>query len=197
MRALLIVWPYWPFFWAVVLWAYLPESGLVTKGRKGAAEAGSQDAGSIRVIMIGGMLSMLAAIPLAWRSALRVPASLNLPIYAAGVVMIALGSLLRRHCFRQLGASFTGDVRVSADQRVITTGAYAWLRHPSYTAGIIMNTGVGLALGSWASTLVLLVASFAVYVYRIQVEERALVSVIGEPYRQFMSKRKRLVPFIY
>jgi protein-S-isoprenylcysteine O-methyltransferase Ste14 len=36
-----------------------------------------------------------------------------------------------------------------------------------------------------------------VYVYRISVEERKLLSVIGEPYRTFMVRRKRLIPFVY
>jgi len=41
------------------------------------------------------------------------------------------------------------------------------------------------------------VISFAVYGYRIAVEERALLAAIGEPYREFMSTRKRLIPFVY
>jgi protein-S-isoprenylcysteine O-methyltransferase Ste14 len=52
-------------------------------------------------------------------------------------------------------------------------------------------------LGSWAAALLMAAASFAVYVYRIAVEERALVAAIGEPYREFMATRKRLIPFIY
>jgi protein-S-isoprenylcysteine O-methyltransferase Ste14 len=60
-----------------------------------------------------------------------------------------------------------------------------------------MNAGLGIALGSWGSTLVLVVASFAVYRYRMAVEERALLAVVGEPYREFMRTRRRLIPFIY
>ena len=96
-----------------------------------------------------------------------------------------------------LGASFTGDVRASADQEIVTRGAYAILRHPSYTAGILMNTGIGIALGSWGSAATLALVSFAVYSYRIMVEERALLAIIGEPYKRFMSTRKRLIPFVY
>jgi protein-S-isoprenylcysteine O-methyltransferase Ste14 len=96
-----------------------------------------------------------------------------------------------------LEASFTGDVRARPDQEVVTRGAYRILRHPSYTAGIMLNVGVGIALGSWASALMLGVASAVVYMYRITVEERTLLRVIGEPYRQFMSTRKRLIPFVY
>lgn len=44
---------------------------------------------------------------------------------------------------------------------------------------------------------VLAAASFAGYVYRIGVEERTLLAVVGEPYREFMRTRKRLIPFIY
>jgi protein-S-isoprenylcysteine O-methyltransferase Ste14 len=96
-----------------------------------------------------------------------------------------------------LGASFTGDVRAHPDQPIVTAGAYALVRHPSYSAGILMNTGMGLALGSWASAVVLALASVAVYSYRIAVEERTLLAVVGEPYREFMRTRRRLIPFIY
>jgi protein-S-isoprenylcysteine O-methyltransferase Ste14 len=44
---------------------------------------------------------------------------------------------------------------------------------------------------------VLALAAFAVYRYRIAVEERALLAVVGGPYRDFIRTRKRLIPFIY
>jgi protein-S-isoprenylcysteine O-methyltransferase Ste14 len=60
-----------------------------------------------------------------------------------------------------------------------------------------MNIGMGLALGSWARTAVLALAAFVAYSYRIAVEERTLLAVVGEPYRRFMRTRRRLIPFIY
>jgi len=89
------------------------------------------------------------------------------------------------------------DVRAAADQPIVTTGAYALVRHPSYSAGILMNAGIGVALGSWGSTAVLVLVSVAAYSYRIAVEERALLAVVGEPYREFMRTRRRLIPYIY
>ncbi len=59
-------------------------------------------------------------------------------------------------------------------------GAYRLLRHPSYTAGILMNLGIGLSLGSWGSTALLAVVSFAVYAYR-----------------EFLRQRKRLIPYVF
>jgi protein-S-isoprenylcysteine O-methyltransferase Ste14 len=119
------------------------------------------------------------------------------PVFAVSIGTIVAGALLRRHRWRLLGESFTGDVRVREDQAIVSGGAYRFLRHPSYTAGVLLNTGTGLALGSWAAALLLAVTSIAAYVYRMNVEEHALLSVIGQPYRDFMSTRKRLIPFIY
>lgn len=140
---------------------------------------------------------MLGAFPLAWVRALRFPPPLDIPVFSVGVVTLIAGSLLRRHCWRVLGSSFTGDVRVRPYQRIASEGAYRFLRHPSYTGGILMNIGIGLSLGSWGSTVLLAVVSFAVYGYRIAVEERALLAVLGEPYREFMQRRKRLIPYVF
>ncbi len=95
-----------------------------------------------------------------------------------------------------LGKSFTGAVIVRTDQPVVEQGAYRYVRHPSYTAGLIMFLGIGLALGNWISITVLMAAVVIVYGYRVAVEERALVAVIGDPYRSYMSRTKRFVPYI-
>ena len=197
MRPLPFVWPYWPLFWAVCIWAFSPEFRIVRKAQKSATHSDSPDAGSIRVIVFGGGIASVIAFPLAWVPSLRLPTALDPAVFVIGVATIVAGSVLRRHCWRLLGASFTGDVRAQPDQAIITTGAYALVRHPSYSAGILMNTGIGLALGSWASTAVLALAAFGVYSCRIAVEERTLLAVVGEPYREFMRTRRRLIPFIY
>ena len=194
MTPLLFVWPYAVVFWAVVVWAFSPEFGIIRRARR---SAGVSDARSLQVILYGGQAAFLIGIPLAWFGPLQFPPALRPAAFFAGVALLVAGSLLRRHCFRMLGTSFTGDVRAAPGQEIVTRGAYALLRHPSYTAGILMNTAFGLALGSWGSALVFAAGSLAVYMYRIRVEERALLAVIGEPYERFMRTRKRLVPFVY
>jgi protein-S-isoprenylcysteine O-methyltransferase Ste14 len=54
-----------------------------------------------------------------------------------------------------------------------------------------------MALGNWLSLLVLIVPIFAAFLYRIQVEEMALTEALGEPYRNYMKKTKRLIPLVY
>ena len=197
MRPPPFAWPYWPVFWVVFVWAFLPEYGIVRKAQKSVASQNSPDAGSCRVIILGMGLASLAAFPLAWIPVLQVPRALHLAAFLIGTGALVGGSVLRRHCWRQLRTSFTGDVRAHPGQAIVQTGAYALLRHPSYTAGILMNMGVGLALASWGSAALLTLASFAVYSYRIAVEERTLLAVVGEPYREYMRTRRRLIPFVY
>ncbi len=96
-----------------------------------------------------------------------------------------------------LGASFTGAVIVTPDQMVVDRGAYHYVRHPSYTAGAILFFGIALALGNWISMVVVMGAVAVVYAYRVGVEERALATTIGEPYRRYMSRTKRFVPFLF
>jgi protein-S-isoprenylcysteine O-methyltransferase Ste14 len=191
------VWPWWVPYWAAYVWAFWPEYLILRSSRKPATGADSPDSGSLRVILLGMSVAMIACFPIAWVRSLRFPPALDVPVFVIGVATLIAGSLLRRHCWRVLGTSFTGDVRVRPGQGVVSTGAYRFLRHPSYTAGILMNVGVGLSLGTWGGTVLLAFVSFMVYRYRMAVEERALLAVLGEPYRDFLRDRKRLIPFVY
>jgi protein-S-isoprenylcysteine O-methyltransferase Ste14 len=141
-------------------------------------------------------IALFLAFPLAFVPAWSFPQRAQLPLFAAGLLFIVLGSLLRRYCFRTLGEFFTGDVRARQDQPVISTGPYRLVRHPSYTAGMMMFIGIGLALGSWVSFLLLTVGSVVTYGYRVSIEERILLQTIGEPYASYMKGRRRFIPHI-
>jgi protein-S-isoprenylcysteine O-methyltransferase len=196
MRPLPFVWPYALVFWAIYVWAFLPEWKVIKGGREGAKDASSKDSGSLKVIVAGMWVALLIAYPLAFVKAWSFPDRWQLPLFVVGILLIVLGSLLRRYCWRTLGEYFTGDVKAKPDQPVITTGPYRWVRHPSYTAGMMMFIGIGLALGSWFSFALLTIATIATYAYRVAVEERVLLATIGEPYRSYMKERKRFIPYI-
>jgi protein-S-isoprenylcysteine O-methyltransferase Ste14 len=194
MRPLAYVWAHALVFWGVMVWAYAPEFAIIQRAKR---TQGTSDAKSMQVILLGQSVAFFLAFPLGWMPAFQFAPAHRVAALYGGVATVVVGSLFRRHCWRMLGSSFTGDVRAHEGQEVVTRGAYRFLRHPSYTAGIILNVGVGIGLGSWASGALLAVSSVLVYLYRMQVEARALLAVIGEPYREFMRSRKRLIPFIY
>jgi protein-S-isoprenylcysteine O-methyltransferase len=196
MRPLPFVWPYALVFWAVYIWAFLPEWKVVQGGVEGAKRADSRDSGSLRVLLGGMWVALFLAFPLSFVRAWSFPRSVQLSLFAVGVALILLGSLLRRYCWRTLGQYFTGDVRARPDQPVIRAGPYRLVRHPSYTAGMMMFIGIGLALGSWFSFALLTIATIATYGYRVVIEERALLDTIGESYRSYTRETKRFIPYI-
>ena len=57
--------------------------------------------------------------------------------------------------------------------------------------------GFGLILGNWAGLLASFVLILAAVIYRIRIEERALLQALGDPYRRFATSRARLVPFVW
>jgi protein-S-isoprenylcysteine O-methyltransferase Ste14 len=118
-------------------------------------------------------------------------------VFVVGVSLMLAGLAFRFYSMSILGRFFTYDVAVHTGQTVIEAGPYRYIRHPSYTGALITLVGVGLALGNWAGLLVLLGCMGAAYGYRMFVEEAALVAGLGQPYREYMQRTTRLVPFLF
>jgi protein-S-isoprenylcysteine O-methyltransferase Ste14 len=93
--------------------------------------------------------------------------------------------------------SFTAStIELAADQRVISTGPYRWVRHPMYAAALVMVLGIPIALGSWWS-VVIVALIVAVIIWRLLDEERFLANNLAG-YREYQSRtRFRLVPGVW
>jgi protein-S-isoprenylcysteine O-methyltransferase Ste14 len=194
MRPLAYTSPYSWFFWAVFLFAYVPEFVLIAPSRPAQGE--KADRGSMTLIVLAGWIGMIGAFMVAGIQAFVITRGQK-TWFVAGLVTLLGGRLLRRHCWRMLGKHFTGDVKASADQPVIDQGMYRWVRHPSYTGGMLMYLGTGLALTNWLSALIITLAGAAGYLYRVRVEERALQSALGGRYQEYMTRTKRFIPFVF
>jgi protein-S-isoprenylcysteine O-methyltransferase Ste14 len=114
-----------------------------------------------------------------------------------GLVLFWGGISLRLWSFRTLGRYFTFTVQTSSDQPVISDGPYRVIRHPSYAGLLLIIMAVGLLIGNWWSLAVLTVATAGGLVFRIRVEDRALMQNLGDGYRDYAATHKRLVPFIW
>ncbi|MGH7618355.1 MAG: methyltransferase family protein [Gemmatimonadaceae bacterium] len=88
------------------------------------------------------------------------------------------------------------NIRVEADQRVVDTGPYAYVRHPMYAAAIWLFVGIPLALGSWW-TVVLVIPFLPVLLWRLLDEERILARDLPG-YTEYTQRVKyRLVPHVW
>lgn len=80
---------------------------------------------------------------------------------------------------------------------MITNGPYRVIRHPSYAGLLLIVMAVGLFIGTWWSLISLTIAVAGGLVFRIRVEERALLQNLGDDYRDYAATHRRLVPFIW
>ncbi len=87
-------------------------------------------------------------------------------------------------------------VEVRPDQRVISTGPYAWVRHPMYTGVLVLYPAMLLALGSWWGALLSL-ALVVPLVQRIRNEEELLGRELPGYAEYCTATRYRLVPLVW
>jgi protein-S-isoprenylcysteine O-methyltransferase Ste14 len=113
----------------------------------------------------------------------------------AGDTLVALGFLAVCAVFRE--NSFTSaTIELATDQKVVSTGPYARLRHPMYAGGLVMLAGIPLALGSWWGLLVV-VAILPALIWRLVDEERFLARNLPG-YPEYQRKvQYRLIPLIW
>lgn len=186
------VWPYALVFWLVFAWGYAPELRMNWRSR---TLPRPQDAKSALFTLVVQSAGVSAAFVIAFVARFGILARRQLWFWL-GLGLLAAGSLLRRHCFRMLGSSFTAVVVVKPGQAVVDRGAYRWVRHPAYTAAALFLVGIAVALGNWAGIAVVFSAVVLSFAYRVRVEERALAATLGEPYLAYMRRTKRFIPMV-
>lgn len=164
-----------------------PENDTLKKREEGFV---TKLAGILSLI---GLVAMIAYVInpqwLAW-------ASLPFPLWMRwlGVGIALTGFALLQWAQVTLGRSWSDTPRMMKEQALITSGPYQFVRHPIYTAFILIlgstlfissNWLIGL---TWAGMTVLDIAS------RIGFEESLMLEYFGEQYQEYMKKTGRLLP---
>lgn len=112
---------------------------------------------------------------------------------ATGVFLLAY--LLYAEVLRE-NAYLSRTIEVQENQTVIDTGLYGIVRHPMYTATILLFMSMPLVLGSIIALLVFLFYPLII-LFRIKYEEKLLESELSG-YREYKEKVKyRLIPFVW
>lgn len=164
-----------------------PEDATLKKREEGSA---SRISGLLGLI---GFVSVIAyAINPGWLAFARLP----FPVWLrwTGVVLALIGFALLQWAQVTLGKSWSDTPRMLEGQTLITNGPYQWIRHPIYTAFVLIlgstllisaNALIGLA---WLGMTTLEVLS------RIRFEESLMLEYFGDQYREYMQRTGRLLP---
>ena len=118
-----------------------------------------------------------------------------LGVMIGAFVLFLLGYIMFAEVMRE-NAYLSRAVEVQENQKVIDKGLYGIVRHPMYSATVIMFLSMPLILGSWWAFLIFLCYPFLL-VARILNEEKVLTDGL-EGYSEYKNKVKyRLIPFIW
>jgi len=186
---------YAPIFWGTfLLWMILEL--IASRTKRSGDRSHARDQGSYGLIVI----LLFVGLTLDFTLSARLPQAAILWrrswVFFSGIGLILAGVAFRWWAIAALGKFFTFDVAVQFSQKVVDSGPYRYIRHPSYTGALMTQVGIGLALGNWAGLIALLGCMAIAYSYRISVEEKALVAALGEPYKQYMQRTRRIIPFL-
>jgi protein-S-isoprenylcysteine O-methyltransferase Ste14 len=113
-----------------------------------------------------------------------------------GVILFALGGILRLWPVFVLGRRFSGLVAIQKDHHLVTDGIYKTIRNPSYLGLLISVAGWALAFRSILG-LVLAAVFVPVLIGRMRSEERLLSGYFGAEYEAYRAHSWRLIPHIY
>ncbi len=174
-------------FWVGAEWVF----GVRSRPPVGAA---LRDRGSRIVVVasVGIGIALAANLAFAAPEAAIAPSRL---VPLAGIALMVAGEGFRLYAIRSLGRYFTFVVALHPGQHLVESGPYRLIRHPSYTGSLVTVLGICLAMANWLSLLGVIPAALG-YGYRIRIEERALVEGLGEAYRAYMRRTKRIIPYI-
>lgn len=119
------------------------------------------------------------------------------------MILIAAASF-RFWCFWELGNLFTFGLGIRKDHKLIKSGPYKYLVHPSYTGQLLTHYcywGI-LLLGHgviFFNVLFVLLVGYSLFMVRkrIVLEEKMMGKNFGDEYWIYISERKRLIPFIF
>lgn len=93
-------------------------------------------------------------------------------------------------------AYLSRTVEVQENQKVVDTGLYGVIRHPMYTATILLYLAMPIVLGSWIAFVIMLCYP-VIIIFRIRNEEKVLEQGLAG-YKEYKQKVKyRLIPFIW
>ncbi|CAO1631341.1 unnamed protein product [Parajaminaea phylloscopi] len=115
-----------------------------------------------------------------------------------GITAVLAGQYLRSTAMIHAANNFSHQVahKKRHDHALVTTGVYAWARHPSYAGFYLWAVGTQVLLHNPVSVCVFAVVLWSFFSKRVQSEERHLVDFFGDEYRTYRQRVWSGVPLV-
>jgi protein-S-isoprenylcysteine O-methyltransferase Ste14 len=185
-----VLWSFYAYFALFLLVEF-----VFTRFRLGSKGQGNRDRLSFLFFGIAPFFGMFL-----WRAAINhglVPATPTWPQWILGMALGLAGFAVRMIAKRTLGRFFTVRVQLQDHHEVVDTGIYGAVRHPLYLGFILEWLAPPLILGSPAGFLFTTLWIVIGVLHRIPHEEALLTEGLGDEYRAYMGRTKRLIPGVW
>jgi protein-S-isoprenylcysteine O-methyltransferase Ste14 len=183
--------------WRILYWTWAVTEviiGIVTRTKHSSGKV--HDRGSLILLWIVIFTSITACF---WISDTTPPNMFggSHALRTAGLIVLAMALAIRWSAILTLGKSFSSNVAILDSQKLNCSGLYGVVRHPSYLGLEMVFLAIGLHSRNWLSFAIALLPTTAALLYRIHVEESALIGAFGEEYIDYSKSTKRLIPGVY
>lgn len=176
------------------VWGAYERISAVRKGRRHPGADG-KDRNSLMIFYLTIFLGYGIGVPVSFTGYGTIEALFPY-LSLSGFAVAAAGLAIRLTAIKTLAEHFTYTVKIIDNHRLITSGIYTHIRHPSYLGQSLIFLGCGIALSNWISILFLFLPNFLAALYRISIEEAVLREHFPE-YRDYMRTTKLLIPWMY
>ncbi|MEE9173979.1 MAG: isoprenylcysteine carboxylmethyltransferase family protein [Thermoplasmata archaeon] len=141
------------------------------------------------------ILLAVVAPQLIYGTALNLSFPGDLALQLAGFALFGVAGALLIWSGRHLGRYMVVDIALARDHELITTGPYAYVRHPTYTAVVFLSLATALfSLHIVVMVNFLVVLAFALWRSKLEEELLASEQGFGTRYREYMRRTGRFLP---
>lgn len=155
--------------------------------------------GTLEKILLGLAFLGMVLLPLVYLfTSLFSFADYDVPLWLQLFGLLSIVPMLwlfyRSH--KDLGRNWSATLEIREGHHVVDSGVYKYVRHPMYSAILILVIIQALLLNNYIAGLSGLVSFGLLYTLRVKNEEKMMLSEFGDEYEQYMKKTKRIIPYI-
>jgi len=128
------------------------------------------------------------------------PAAFDRPFFASiawlGTIPLCGSLWLFRRSHVDLGRYWSISLELREGHTLVQSGVYHLIRHPMYSSFLLLGLAQLMLLPNWFAGISGLVGAAAFLLFRMKREEHMMLQTMGDEYRAYMEKTKRLIPWM-
>jgi len=180
-----------------ILWGI--SEFLIVSRKRAPQNKNIKDRNSLIQIVI---LIVTFSIGIGFANSNNIPPLLKFPFEISfwqiiGLILLFTGLSIRWVSINTLKKYFTANLTIQEDHKLITTGIYKYIRHPSYLGGLFCFAGFGIALGNYISLFFIFFVNLIMVLVRIDFEEKILMNEFGSEFEEYKKRTKKLLPLLF